>query len=937
MAREKAVEKGESRDKKTKKAGVPKSKSRTHDLELEVQKKLKILKDDFEKEEKSRELADLIARFKTTVKSTSEIADKLNTYRETMDGSNESIVPVDYRENLCEILFCGMCEGDFSERSYLQMPVSFSGGFFIRTPIANILVDPGNGTITGLRELGVNFYQRKETSKKEKHGDSKKDKVDGRTVFQRIDIVVASHYHPSARLDLHTIFNMLGGYCPGRAKESSDDRAEKVYLFSTRAVIEERNDHLSVLIPSDKRVIKETFVTRPEKCWRISGKPGAVKIEALNVAEEQVTEPESRYEMILRTFPAYHSEVAKDGCGQDEDGLGGKEIGSFFLQGKDDQGIGYGIFFTGDTEYRQDLADRLGNLLKGKVSVLIANTKTVDYLNELYEENENIPLCPGNSAWPKMRFTYNQLGFLGTLQLAKCLAPKVLVMRAFGLECMVEDVKGLYKYAPQKLAIIRESMEALLKSSQDCQTEKVIIPGRHKVTIKGENKVVTQKIVRGFTSSKVKTYGTQFQYKTVVPELSRDIDTHIQMMVNEQRKTTQKDRDGKPYMVIQGESGGGKTLLAKAIANTLKVEKEKIVTYDLATAASDPINFKYEVFGWLKDSFTGANYENPGLLGVPDGLVVFNQLEKLPFGQAIKFLDVLEEWKYTKFGSNENFKVLAKIIFTTNIDVEEIKEFPEDFKNRLRHRLLTVPRLSSLGKKQYEQALTIFTGHWCEKNSVILDKEAWNMVFEVDLSKGAFRTLNGLLHKARLLAEREYRIGSDDENTIVYVAGEFVERARIDMLVPFRNPEDLEWEKLPPELAWVMAVWLSNECVNNKTYTSMKGSKGGELGSVAFKDELGRVLAFFKDEGKIWEHFLENEDAVRAFTQSDDIVEYIKRLDEDCIKCKLDRQFKFKRKRQWLEDRSSGFKWILDKNTTQYSDIRKRFMNVFQKLKKEQD
>ncbi len=883
----------------------------------EIQSLLAKKKETLDQTRKTNEINELINNFTEQVlKTNTPIAEKLNKYVEPVGGFNEELKSVDFRFNAAEILFSGFAEGDFSERAHFQMPVSFSGGFFIRTKVANFLVDPGNGTITGLREAGVNLSEE-------------------------TDIVIASHYHPSARLDMHTIFNMLGGYCPGRIDEANvSDSGKKVYLFSTKAVLHGRNDHPPVLIPSDKKVIAsiandedqedpdETFVTRPGKCWKIARIDNAIQVEGLKPDLVFPIGTVKDNELYLKTFEAFHSEAAGEGQVKDEDGLAGKEVGSFFLQGKE-----FGIFFTGDTEYREEWAEQLSEELGDAVTVLVCNTKTIDYLQALHENKETRSLSEENAGWPQMGFTYNQLGFLGTLELARYLGPKVLVMRAFGLECMVEKINGVFKYAPHKLAIIRESMEELIKTTSGCHVEKVIIPGRHRVVVKNEDSVETGKIVRGFTSSKVKTYGKQYQFNTVVPKLAREIDAYIQLMQKELERSRREGRTGKPYLVIQGESGGGKTLLAKAIGEELDSIGE-IITYDLATAESNANLFQNDIFGWERGLPGGGAH--PGILGAENTLIIFNQLEKLPANEAKKFLDILEEWKFRRF-AGQLLDVKAMMVFTTNIDLEYISSFTEDFKNRLRHRLLTIPRLSSLKEKQYERALTIFTGHWCDANSVILDQNAWKLIFEIDLSKGAFRTLNGMLHKARLLVEREYGIVSVHDNTIVYVAEEFLEKARIAMGIPFRDPDDYGWEKLPCGLTWTMATWLSNECVNKKTYMGMKGPKGGEIGSPAFKNELARILNFFKDEGDIWKHFLTNQMAIDAFRRSGDISDYIECLDKECGNFELCGKFSFDMKQDWLEDRSKGLKWILNKNTKQYSTARKRFMNVFQKQKKRRD
>ncbi len=186
--------------------------------------------------------------------STTEMGNRLNTYAFN-SLSNKRRHPKAGGDDDASLLFCGYLEGDFSERSYLQTPIAFSGGFVLRTPVANILFDPGSGTITGLRDLGFNIND--------------------------IDIIIVSHYHPSARFDLHTILNELGGFCPGRAYGNFKKNDKKVYLFASRALIQGRGEpephHPPVLIPSDLEALADqsAIIARPGNCWIIekSGKP----------------------------------------------------------------------------------------------------------------------------------------------------------------------------------------------------------------------------------------------------------------------------------------------------------------------------------------------------------------------------------------------------------------------------------------------------------------------------------------------------------------------------------------------------------------------------------------------------------------------------------------------------------------------------------------
>jgi hypothetical protein len=629
------------------------------------------------------------------------------------------------------------------------------------------------------------------------------------------------------------------------------------------------------------------FETAPKKVWRISRMNGQCAVEEADFDSDSDFEPDENT-LILRTFPAYHSEVAS-GDKEDTDGLNGNAVSCFFVQSRN-----WGILFTGDTESplrTERWSGKAVKLLEKKTTVLISNMKTIEYLKKSKDKKEK-------DQWDCLHETSNQLGFEGTKQLALRLKPKALVMRALGLECVVEkENSGILRYAPQQLAIIREAMELSLRERLDekDRPEFVVIPGKHMLSLteKSGNGVVIQEkiIVPAFSKTGIRKFGQPPSksdgnrlplFVTSQRKLADEIDDYIKTLKNDWRK-------GKNFfMVIQGETGGGKSLLAEAIAMEIlekgSAAKDKIRHYDLATAGIGA-NFGAELFGWNAGSFTDAKSAFEGYLGIDGGVVILNQLERLDVTQSSRFLDLLEERRYRRLGSNKDFTTEVRIIFTTNIDIDASDSpLREDMRNRLRPRCLSLPRLSHLPQDEKEREISTFVMSWCDREQAILDSEANDILFRLDYGNGSFRMLNELLHKARRLTLTEYgaiekALGGkapSEASPLVFIETKFIRKAMDIIGIGFGKSAPSS-KGIPRDRALILAVWLSHFCEKKKTYQSIKGPKGGTMGARAF----GKILSEFAESAgsaeKAWE-FFDDANGLKELEAGKNIEEYVEGL-----------------------------------------------------------
>lgn len=140
-------------------------------------------------------------------------------------------------------------------------------------------------------------------------------------------------------------------------------------------------------------------------------------------------------------------------------------------------------------------------------------------------------------------------------------------------------------------------------------------------------------------------------------------------------------------ILITGESGTGKSILAKFIHENSKRCKEPFITINCATIPENLI--ESELFGYVSGAFTGANQKGkPGIIELANkGTLFLDEIGLVPLNLQSKFLQLIQEKTYTPIGSLKSKAVDIRIISATNLDLKkqiEEKEFREDLYYRLR-------------------------------------------------------------------------------------------------------------------------------------------------------------------------------------------------------------------------------------------------------------
>jgi DNA-binding NtrC family response regulator len=173
-------------------------------------------------------------------------------------------------------------------------------------------------------------------------------------------------------------------------------------------------------------------------------------------------------------------------------------------------------------------------------------------------------------------------------------------------------------------------------------------------------------------------------------------------------------------VMITGETGTGKELVARAIHNLSRRKSKQFVAINCG-AFPDTL-LESELFGYEKGAFTGAVQSRAGKIEIADGGTLFlDEIETMAAPMQVKLLRVLQEREVERLGGNRKVKIDMRVVAATNVDLKLCLArgtLREDFYYRINVIPLQLPPL-----RERLEDLPILINHILSKHPVAQEKK----------------------------------------------------------------------------------------------------------------------------------------------------------------------------------------------------------------------
>ena len=316
------------------------------------------------------------------------------------------------------------------------------------------------------------------------------------------------------------------------------------------------------------------------------------------------------------------------------------------------------------------------------------------------------------------------LDLLATLK-AKQVAATVIVMSAYGnIDLAIEAMKaGAYDYVSKPFK--NDEIVLALKKAEERES------------LRRENRALKE----------------QIQQKAQFESMLAKSEPMLQVF-----RTIAKIADFKTTVLVTGESGVGKELVARAIHGRGGRRGGPFVAINCGAIPENLL--ESELFGHKKGAFTDANADRRGLFEEATGGTLFlDEIGELPLNLQVKLLRVLQEETIRRLGDSRDVKVDVRIIAATHRDLTaEVKagRFREDLFYRINVLAIAIPPL-----RDRREDIALLIDHFIAKNNIRLGTqirgltaEARKLLFEYAWP-GNVRELENTIERAMVLCDSD--------------------------------------------------------------------------------------------------------------------------------------------------------------------------------------
>jgi formate hydrogenlyase transcriptional activator len=306
---------------------------------------------------------------------------------------------------------------------------------------------------------------------------------------------------------------------------------------------------------------------------------------------------------------------------------------------------------------------------------------------------------------------------------------------AYDLELRLRKGDGSYRWFLARYNPVRDDQGQILRWYVACTD----IEDRKKAEekLQQENVALREEIDKASMFEEI--VGTSFALKAVLSRVS---------------KVAASDST----VLITGETGTGKELIARAVHKRSPRSKRAFVSVNCAALA--PSLIASELFGYEKGAFTGATQRRPGRFEVADGGTIFlDEVGELSPDIQVTLLRVLQEHEFERVGGGQRIRVDVRVIATTNRDLETAAAsgtFRQDLFYRLNVFPIEVPPLRER-RDDILMLVEYFVGRYARragKNFRSIDKQTLDLLQFYDWS-GNVRELQNIIERSVILSSGE--------------------------------------------------------------------------------------------------------------------------------------------------------------------------------------
>ena len=258
----------------------------------------------------------------------------------------------------------------------------------------------------------------------------------------------------------------------------------------------------------------------------------------------------------------------------------------------------------------------------------------------------------------------------------------------------------------------------------------------------------------------------------------------------EVQRLIEKVSPSRASILLLGESGTGKTLIARIIHELSTRARYPFIKVNCASLPETLL--ESELFGYEKGAFTGASSSKAGRFEDADGGTIFlDEIGELPLSIQVKLLRFLQEREFERLGSTRTKKVDVRIIAATNKDLAEATKegtFREDLYYRLNVFPIQVPHL-----KDRREDIPLLINYFLEKASreygrrLYLSPQAMGALMQYDWP-GNVREMENLIERLAIMVDGN-RIDLKDLPSYLFPVNRKVE---FDHLASLSRLEEIE-------------------------------------------------------------------------------------------------------------------------------------------------